>query len=136
MFFNNFVDKDVRLFVEGLKSSIIFKFFNLSRNLFCEVGGELLGLVLEENNSIIELNFSWNYLWLRGVIVICKVMVKNSVIKIFDLFWNGFVDDGVEVMGNVLKKNDMFFELDLSYNCISEKGVFGLVKGLEISRRL
>lgn len=75
-------------------------------------------MVIDVNGGLEYFNFSWNYLWGKGGIVIGRGFCVNCSLKIFNLFWNGFVDEGVVVVGELFKENNIFIDIDLINNWI------------------
>ncbi|NWX99392.1 LR74A protein, partial [Nothoprocta ornata] len=120
----------------SLQSNYQVKELDLSHNEFSEKGGQLLGQMLGNNETLELLNLSWNHLSMKGAIALGTGLKSNGTLKILDLSWNGFGNEGAKALGEALKVNNVLVQLDLSSNQIDNEGAKKLCKGLEVNENL
>uniref|UniRef100_A0A670IE86 EF-hand domain-containing protein n=1 Tax=Podarcis muralis TaxID=64176 RepID=A0A670IE86_PODMU len=109
---------------------------DLSHNEFADKGGEQLGQMLANNESLEVLNLSWNHLRMKGAVALSAGLRANGALKVLNLSWNGFGNEGALALGEALKVNNVLNELDISSNHINNEGTLKLCKGLEVNGTL
>ncbi len=87
-------------------------------------------MAFEINNTITDLDLSWNHLRLDGAVAFARGLGWNTGIVSLNLSFNGFADLGAASMGKALARNETLEWLDLSYNRITDKGAKALSQGL------
>ena len=68
-------------------------------------GGEGLGRMLLKNESILELDLSWNYIRLDSACAIAEALIENNTLRVLRVAHNGFGDLGTQVIGMAIKQN-------------------------------
>ncbi|XP_078676218.1 uncharacterized protein LOC144913403 isoform X1 [Branchiostoma floridae x Branchiostoma belcheri] len=125
---NEFRDKDGQLFVDALQNNYQLKEVNLSYNLFSD--GEHIGNAIAANDSMVQLDLSWNQLRGKGALAICNGLKLNTTLKCLDVSWNGFADEGALGFAEALKFNNVLTSLDITNNRITYQGAAYLAKGV------
>jgi Ran GTPase-activating protein (RanGAP) involved in mRNA processing and transport len=104
---------------------------NLWGNQFTYQSISILANILNGNQTLKELDLSYNHLSDKGVEIISKVLsLNNCVLKEIDLSSNGITDKGAEYLSNMLRKNQKLKFLILNKNDITNNGLILLSNSL------
>jgi Ran GTPase-activating protein (RanGAP) involved in mRNA processing and transport len=113
------------------------KSLNLWGNRFTYKSISILANVLNENQTLIELDLSYNRLSDTGVQIISKVLSLNRcLLKEIDLSSNGITDAGVKDIADMLRKNETLKRLLLNDNDITNDGLISLADALTYNTKL
>lgn len=99
-------------------------------------GGEALGAMLKMNNTLTELDLSWNGIRLESAIAIGEALEFNSTLKTLFLGYNSFGDMPSQILGRTLKTNVGLTLLDLEYNSITPKAATVLANAISFNETL
>lgn len=104
---------------------------NLWGNRFTYKSLSILANILNENQTLEELDLSYNHLTDRGVEILSEVLsLNNCIIKEIDLSSNDITDIGVKYLSNMLRKNTKIKSLILNKNEITNDGLILLGNAL------
>jgi len=113
------------------------KGLNLWGNRFTDISISTLASVLNENQTLRELDLSYNRLLDKGVRIISKVLsLDNCLLKEIDLSSNRITDKGVKDIADMLRKNNTLERLLLNDNQITNDGLILLAKALADNKKL
>jgi hypothetical protein len=89
-------------------------------------------LSLAFNNSLRQLNISWNRFNSDGINDLCKVLAKNNTLQSLNLANCGLDKDKYgECIGKMLRANRALLSLHLPANSITDKAAMYIAKGIE-----
>ena len=126
---NHLSDKASNLLVTIMKSSYL-EHFSLRCNDLGSVTAVKLEDVIASNDTMTELDLSWNHIRLSGTVAIANGIRDNTQLEKLNVAWNGFSVEGAKAMGRVLTGNTTLRELDLTGNRLTDKAVTGFSVGL------
>ncbi len=61
--------------------------------------------MISKNNTLIELDLSWNFIRLESACAIAEALIINESLRVLKLAYNGFGDVGTQVLGMAIKQN-------------------------------
>ena len=91
---------------------------------------------LKSDNTLRELNMSYNRLSDKGIVSIAEALKINSTLQLLNISHNIISNDGAVAISEYLMNNNTLQELNLSYNRVSDKGIVSIAKALQINRTL
>ncbi|WAR20160.1 LR74B-like protein [Mya arenaria] len=129
---NNFKDRDAEHFAAILAIGQFtgLRKLDLSHNNFGDVGAEILGKALDNNETLTELNLAWNQIRKDGIHHISKGIADNNSLKLLDLSGNGVDNDAADCIGRALAANRYLITLNLASNRIGLQGVVYIFTGI------
>mmetsp|Transcript_15285 Transcript_15285/g.25407 ORF Transcript_15285/g.25407 Transcript_15285/m.25407 type:complete len:1484 (+) Transcript_15285:120-4571(+) len=95
-----------------------------------ETGGEALGEMLCHNETITELDVSWNFIRLDSACQFADSLLLNSTLVTLKLAYNAFGDEPTQCLGKALKENTTLEYLDVQYNSITPRAATVLANAL------
>jgi Ran GTPase-activating protein (RanGAP) involved in mRNA processing and transport len=97
-----------------------------------DIGGIALGGSLQSNESLKELNLSWNQIRNRGMNAIFQGCKDNSNLLSLNVSHNGIGEQNSS-LGEFLAKSQLN-KLDISYTRLSDAIVNTLIRGIDSNR--
>ena len=95
-----------------------------------ETGGEALGEMLCHNQTITELDVSWNFIRLDSACQLADSLLLNNTLVTLKLAYNAFGDLPTQYLGKALKENTTLEYLDVQYNSITPRSATVLANAL------
>ena len=95
-----------------------------------ETGGEALGEMLCHNQTITELDVSWNFIRLDSACQLADSLLLNNTLVTLKLAYNAFGDLPTQYLGKALKENRTMKYIDMSYNSITPRSATVLANAL------
>ncbi|KAJ3437083.1 rich repeat and nacht domain-containing protein [Anaeramoeba flamelloides] len=106
------------------------------RKNFCNSLGEMFNILLPENNTLLHLDLSWNFMR-HGVVHLATGLSNNFTLKSLDITQNYAKDEGAVALADSLKNhNKTLTELNISSNNIKQEGGNALVEMLKVNNTL
>ncbi|KAJ3451470.1 rich repeat and nacht domain-containing protein [Anaeramoeba flamelloides] len=103
---------------------------------FCNSLGEMFNILLPENNTLLHLDLSWNFMG-HGVVHLATGLSNNFTLKSLDITQNYAKDEGAVALANSLKNhNKTLTSLNISSNGIRQEGGNALVEMLKVNNTL
>jgi hypothetical protein len=99
-------------------------------------GGEAIGDMLRLNDTITELDLSWNGIRLDSAIAIAEALEVNNSLKTLLLGYNSFGDMPSQILGRTLKVNTGLTLLDIEYNSITPKAATVMANAISFNETL
>ena len=125
------LDSDMAIILKHAVLEKKCEILNLWGNRFTYESIYILSNILNGNQTLIELDLSYNRLSDEGVKIISKVLSLNTcVLKELDLSSNGLTDESAEYLANMLRKNDKLEGLILNKNEIHNEGLILIANAL------
>ena len=91
---------------------------------------------LKEDDTLQELNLSWNRITSEGAKMIGEAIKENKILQKLDISHNSISDDGVAAISDGLKCNISLQELNLSYNMITSEGAKMIGEAIKVNKTL
>ncbi|KAJ3451960.1 rich repeat and nacht domain-containing protein [Anaeramoeba flamelloides] len=103
---------------------------------FCNSLGEMFNILLPENNTLLHLDLSWNFMR-HGVVHLATGLSNNFTLKSLHIIQNYAKDEGAIALANSLKNhNNTLTELNMTSNNIKQEGGKALVEMLKVNSSL
>ena len=91
---------------------------------------------LKEDDTLQELNISWNKITNEGANMIGEAIKVNKILKKLDIHRNSISDDGAAAISDGLKYNISLQELDMSWNKITSEGANMIGEAIKVNKIL
>ena len=154
---NNVSDDGAIAISECLKVNNTLQELNMSYNQISNFGIDSIGIALQintklllldlshnnisgdgttirdsliENNSLQELNLSYNIMSNDGAVNIGKALQVNTTLQVLDISYNKITDDGACAFADYLKNNYALQDLNMAANEITIEGVITILKNI------
>ena len=110
-------DDECAKFMLSMGSNRSVRMLNLSHNKIGEMeehltvfpsfitGGMAIAAVFSQNNTLTELNLSWNQIRKESAIVLVKSFADNHTLRILNLSYNNIGDRACQYMGHAMRTN-------------------------------
>ncbi|XP_060576272.1 leucine-rich repeat-containing protein 74B-like isoform X2 [Ruditapes philippinarum] len=127
---NSFKEHDAESFAAMLNVGQFtgLRNLDLSHNDLGDIGGQILGHAIGDNETLTHLNLAWNQIRKSGISCIAKGIGENNSLLVLDLTSNGVDNDGAELLGKALANNRKLTEINLTSNRVGSIGVTTLFK--------
>lgn len=109
---------------------------NMNINAENLVGGASVAAALKHNNTLLNLDLSWNKLGLASSTHLGYALALNDSLTSINLAYNTIRDDGAEIIGSSLASNTALRVLNLSSNGIGPQGMVVISTGLRLCEGL
>ena len=86
-------------------------------------GGEAISEMLLINNTLQELNLSWNTIRKDTALSLVRSMAFNNTLRVLDLSYNNIGDLAAQHLAHALRQNVSLTSLNLAYNQIYPKAI-------------
>jgi len=120
-----------------LRSDTELESLNLTNQHPGECGGSLdlslLGLALVSNDSLRDLDVSFNMLSSLDIQSLVASLAKNSGLRSLNLMKNALNDDGIRFIGKYLPRMKGLEQLDIMANRFSDVGSDAILEGLQMN---
>ncbi|KAK3099263.1 hypothetical protein FSP39_001818 [Pinctada imbricata] len=133
--YNGLNDNDAISVAEIIEQNESVRKLILAHNKLGECGA-ILGTALIENETLKELDLSWNHIRSKGAVGVALGLKKNIALLKLSLSWNGFGFEGSVALACALATNTTLTHLDLACNRIHPPALFELIKGLATNKSL
>lgn len=136
--YNSLGDEGLGAIADGLRNSLYLKKINLSHNDLTEAAARYLEEIFLTNDSIDDLNLSWNNLNTDKVLKrLCRALVNNKAIHKVNLSWNGIsAVEAVVPLEHFLKRSKTIKCFDVSNNILKGAAMEIILNGAFSSRCL
>ncbi len=84
--------------------------------------GKSISKMLKQNETLLELNLSWNCLRLGSAVELGNSLAFNATLQVLDIAYNALGDSGSQSIGQSLEFNKGLHTIDISYNNVTAAG--------------
>ena len=91
---------------------------------------------LKEDDTLQELNLSWNKITSEGAKMIGEAIKENKILQKLDIHGNSISDDGAAAISDGLKCNISLQELNMSFNKITSEGAKLIAEAIQVNTTL
>ena len=121
---------------ECLKEDDTLQELNMSYNKITNEGAKMIGEAIKVNKTLQKLDINHNSISDDGAAAISDILKCNSSLQELNVSWNKITNEGAKMIGEAIKVNKTLQKLNINNNRISDDGAAAISDGLKCNSSL